>query len=89
MISLESHFSGDEKANTRLAFSGRYFLLDVSQGVFIMLPTARPSMTILKNTLIIPQVWSKTNPASNNKIPAIIADTVSVRVWESIMNLSY
>jgi hypothetical protein len=65
-----------------------YFLPDVVSGVFIMLPVANPTMTMLKNTQIIPRIWPNTNPPSSHKITAMIIDITSRRVLESIVNLS-
>jgi hypothetical protein len=66
-----------------------YFLSGVEHGVFIMLPVANPTMTMLKNTEIIPSAWPNTNPPSSHKITAMNIDITSVRILESMMNLSY
>jgi hypothetical protein len=68
-----------------------YFLwsLGIGSGVFIMLPVANPTMAIPTKTQTIPIAWPNTNPPSSHKIAATITDNTSVRVLESMMNLSF
>jgi hypothetical protein len=66
-----------------------YFFSDGVPGVFIMLPVANPTMMTLNNTQTIPSAWPNTNPPSSHKITAMIIEITSVRVLESMMNLSY
>jgi hypothetical protein len=53
-----------------------------------MLPAAMPTMTMLTNTLIMPSVWLNTNPPSSQMTTEMAIDSISVRVLESMMNLS-
>lgn len=75
-------------ALNRFGPSDRYLFREAGAGVSIKLPAAKPTRTMLKNTLIIPSVWPNTNPPSNHKITAITTDITRVRIFESMMNLS-
>jgi hypothetical protein len=54
-----------------------------------MLPVANPTMVIPVKTQTIPIAWLNTNPPSSHKIAATMIDNTRVRVFESMMNLSY